>query len=320
MDFPSKKYQRILLNYKEKAAKATIKAVLRGSFKIPSGLPLPLNFLRGAMELSSGLFQTRSDVYVERLSLGGVPAEQLSLKSSLYDVTGSSYALLHFHGGVFFAGSAGTHRALGSEIAARSGATVYMLDYRLAPKHRYPAALDDCLAAYQALLAKGYLPHQIILGGDSAGGSLVLALLVALRDQNIALPAAALLISPFVDMTLCGDSFKKNALRDPMLTREILKRGAEAYRGDIQSADARISPVFADLTGLPPMLIQVGSEEILLDDSLQLAKRAERSGIAVDCHVYSGMWHNFQMFNALLQTSNDALDEIAHYIKSHVKS
>jgi monoterpene epsilon-lactone hydrolase len=104
-----------------------------------------------------------------------------------------------------------------------------------------------------------------------------------------------------------------------MLTQDILQRGADAYRGDIQSADARISPVFADLNGLPPMLIQVGSEEILLDDALQLTKRAERSGIAVDCHVYSGMWHNFQMFNAFLRTSDDALDEIAQFIKSHVE-
>ncbi|MDE2419901.1 MAG: alpha/beta hydrolase [Gammaproteobacteria bacterium] len=319
MKLPVKKYQKILLNYKEKAATTSIKAGLRGSFKAASGLPLPLTFLRNAMELSAGIFKVRSDVQVERLVLGGVNAEQLNLKSGFHQIAEQNYALLHFHGGVFVAGSAATHRALGGEIAARSGATVYMLDYRLAPQHRYPAALDDCLAAYQALLAKGYLPEHIILGGDSAGGALVLATLVALRELKVALPAAALLISPFVDMTLCADSFKKNALRDPMLTKEILKRGADAYRGDIQSADARVSPVFADLTGLPPMLIQVGTEEVLLDDALQLAKRAERSGIAVDCHVYDGMWHNFQMFNALLKTSDQALDEIAQFIKNHVK-
>jgi monoterpene epsilon-lactone hydrolase len=320
MKLSVKKYQRIFFNYKEKTAATAIRAALRGSFKVPSSLPLPLSFFRSAMGLSSGLFRARSDVRVERLSLGGVDAEQLSLKSNLSEVTEPNYALLHFHGGIFVAGSAHTHRALGSEIAARSGATVYMLDYRLAPQHPYPAALDDCLAAYQALLTKGYLPEHIILGGDSAGGALVLATLVALRELKIALPAAALLISPFVDMTLCADSFKKNALRDPMLTQDILQRGADAYRGDIQSADARVSPIFADLNGLPPMLIQVGSEEILLGDALQLAKRAERSGIAVDCHVYNGMWHNFQMFNALLKTSDDALDEIAQFIKSHVAS
>ncbi len=319
MKLPVKKYQKILASYKEKTAITSIKGVLRASFKAPSGLPLPLTFFRNAMELSAGIFKVRSDVQVERLVLGGVNAEQLSLKSSVHQIAEQNYALLHFHGGVFVAGSPATHRALGSEIAARSGATVYTLDYRLAPQHRYPAALEDCLAAYQALLAKGYLPEHIILGGDSAGGALVLATLVALRELKIALPAAALLISPFVDMTLCADSFKKNVLRDPMLTKEILKRGADAYRGDIQSADARVSPVFADLSGLPPMLIQVGSEEVLLDDALQLAKRAERSGIAVDCHVYDGMWHNFQMFNALLKTSDQALDEIAQFIKSHVR-
>jgi monoterpene epsilon-lactone hydrolase len=281
-------------------------------------LPLPLSFFRNSMALSAGIFRTRTDIQVEKLSLGGVDAEQINLKIKSNNVTEPNYALLHFHGGVFVAGSASTHRALGSEIAARSDVTVYMLDYRLAPQHPYPAAFDDCLAAYKALLAKGYLPEHIILGGDSAGGALVLATLVALRDLKIALPAASLLISPFVDMTLCADSFNKNALSDPMLTKEILQRGADAYRGDIQSADARISPVFADLNGLPPMLIQVGSEEILLDDALQLSKRAERSGIKVDCHVYSGMWHNFQMFNGFLKTSDDALDEIAQFIKLHL--
>ncbi|MBC7751399.1 MAG: alpha/beta hydrolase, partial [Candidatus Saccharibacteria bacterium] len=267
------------------------------------------------MELSSVVFKARSDVYVESISLGGVSAESLMLKRHVNQTDLPNYAFLHIHGGVFVAGSVRTHRALGSEIAARSGATVYMLDYRLAPEHPYPAAFDDCLAAYQALLAKGYQPEHIVLGGDSAGGALVLALLVELRERNVALPAATVMISPFLDMTLCGSSFEKNKWRDPMLTKEILKRGADAYRGDIQSADARISPILADLSGLPPMLIQVGSEEVLLDDALQLAKHAERSGVKVEHHVYAGMWHNFQMFNALLKTSNDALDEIALFIQ-----
>ncbi len=306
------------MNYKDRVAKTAIKLALKGSFKLPSRLPLPLSFFQAGMELSSTVFKTRSDVHVESISLGGVSAECLMLKSHVNQIDLANYAFLHFHGGVFVAGSVRTHRALGSEIAARSGTTVYMLDYRLAPEHCYPAAFDDCLAAYQALLAKGYLPGQIVLGGDSAGGALVLALLVALRERNMALPAAAVMISPFVDMTLCANSFEKNKQRDPMLTKEILQRGADAYRGDIQSADARISPLFAELNDLPPMLIQVGSEEVLLDDAQQLAKHAEHSGVQVDCHVYSGMWHNFQMFNALLKTSNDALDEIAQFIKDHV--
>ncbi len=306
------------MKYIDRVAKTAIKLALKGSFKFPSSLPLPLTFFRNGMELSSAIFKTRSDVHVESISLGGVSAERLMLKRHVNKTDLPNYALLHFHGGVFVAGSLRTHRALGSEIAARSGATVFMLDYRLAPEHQYPAAFDDCLAAYQALLAKGYLPEQIVLGGDSAGGALVLALLVALRDRNIPLPAATIMISPFVDMTLCGNSFEKNKTRDPMLTKEILQRGADAYRGNIQSADARISPVLAELEGLPPTLIQVGSEEVLLDDSSQLAKHLERSGVKVEHHVYVGMWHNFQMFNALLQTANDALDEIAQFIKDHV--
>jgi len=306
------------LKYIDRVAKTAIKLALKGSFKFPSSLPLPLIFFRNGMALSSIVFKTRSDVHVESISLGGVDAERLMLKRNVSKTDLPNYALLHFHGGIFVAGSVRTHRALGAEIAARSGVTVYMLDYRLAPEHQYPAAFDDCLAAYQALLTKGYLPEQIVVGGDSAGGALVLALLVALRDRNIPLPAATIMISPFVDMTLCGNSFEKNKRSDPMLTKGILQRGADAYRGDIQSADARISPVLADLNGLPPTLIQVGSEEVLLDDASQLAKHLERSGVKVDYHVYNGMWHNFQMFNALLQTSNDALDEIVQFIKDHV--
>jgi monoterpene epsilon-lactone hydrolase len=309
-----------ILKHIDRFAKSAIKLTLKGSFKLPSSLPLPLSFFRNAMELSSVIFKTRSDIDVESISLGGVSAERLMLKQHVDKTDLANYAVLHFHGGVFVAGSVRTHRALGGEIAARSGATVFMLEYRLAPEHPYPAAFDDCLAAYLALLAKGYMPEQIVLAGDSAGGALVLALLVALREQNIPLPAATVMISPFVDMTLCANSFEKNKWRDPMLTKEILQRGADAYRGNIQSADARISPILADLNGLPPMLIQVGSEEVLLDDAQQLAKHAERSGVQVDCHVYAGMWHNFQMFNALLQTSNDALDEIAQFIKNHVRS
>ncbi|GAC1373081.1 MAG: alpha/beta hydrolase [Aquirhabdus sp.] len=306
------------MNYKDQVAKIGVKLALKGSFKLPSRLPVPLSAIRTAMDVSSAIFPARSDVQVERISLGGVNAERLMLKQNVDNTDQPNYAFLHLHGGVFFAGSVRTHRALGCEIAARSGATVFMLDYRLAPEHQYPAAFDDCLAAYQALLEKGYLPAQIVLGGDSAGGALALALLVALRERNIALPAAVVMISPFVDMTLCGSSYEKNKMRDPMLTKEILQRGADAYRGNIQTADARISPVLADLTGLPPMLIQVGTEEVLLDDSAQLAKHAERSGVKVEHHVYGGMWHNFQMFNAVLSTANDALDEIAQFVKVHV--
>lgn len=308
------------MKFKDQVAKIGIKLALKGSFKLPTRLPVPLSALRTAMDVSSVLFPARSDVQVTRVSLGGVSAECLMPKHHATQTDQPSYAFLHLHGGVFFAGSLRTHRALGAEIAARSGATVYMLDYRLAPEHQYPAAFDDCLAAYQALLSKGYLPEHIVLGGDSAGGALALALLVALRERNIPLPAANVMISPFVDMTLCAESYGKNKARDPMLTKEILQRGADAYRGNIQTADARISPILADLNGLPPMLIQVGSEEVLLDDASQLAKHAERSGVKVEHHVFGGMWHNFQMFNALLSTSNEALDEIAEFIKRHVES
>lgn len=305
------------MNYKDQAAKVVIKTAIKSSLKLLNFLPVPFQVIRTGMELGATLLRARSDVEVTKISLGGVDTECLYLQND-HHIPESKYAVLHFHGGIFFAGSPQTHRGLGSEIAARSGATVYMLDYRLAPEHPYPAAFDDCLSAYQALLDKGYSSDQIILGGDSAGGALVLALLVALRDRNLALPAASVMICPMVDLTLSADSFEKNKWRDPMLTKSILQRGADAYRGNIQSADARVSPVLADLSGLPPMLIQIGSDEVLFDDSAQLAKHAERSGVKVEHHVYAGMWHNFQMFNTFFSPASDALDEIADFIKDYM--
>jgi len=233
----------------------------------------------------------------------------------LYTHAEAKKVVLHFHGGAFFAGSAATHRAMASELSARSGASVYVLDYRLAPEHPYPAALEDGLAAYQALLALGYLPENIILGGDSGGCAHILNLAIRLRDKGIALPAGLFMISPFVDLTLSAPSVSKYKHRDPMVTAYALRRGADGFRGKITADDALVSPLFADLTGLPKMLVQVGGEEILLDDALRLTERAKVAGVAIDCQVYGGMWHNFQMFNQLLNTSAQALDGIADFIK-----
>jgi epsilon-lactone hydrolase len=318
MTLSSIRYSKKSSSFKENVTTFILKTVIRLIIKLPSKLPVPLTSLRNAMESTAGGSKAGSNI--ESILLGGIATEQIEPKLATSKSTNSECAVLHLHGGAFFGGSLNTHRDLGIGIANKSGATVYMLSYRLAPEHPYPAALKDGLAAYQALLEKGYLPNQIMLSGDSAGGNLALALLVHLRDLKIALPAAAVLISPFLDMTLSADSFKNNASRDPMLTEAILKRGADAYRKDIELADARISPIFADLSGLPPMLIQVGSEEVLLDDSLRLAQFAQRAGVEVDCHVFEGMWHNFQMMYAFAKTADDALEEIGQFIKKHLSS
>lgn len=290
-------------------AQQLVKNSLRLAFKLPSALPLPPSLLRGAMEVGARLFQPHPYASVEPVGLGGVPGEKVYVNAK------AGKALLHFHGGAFFAGSAKTHRALASELSVRSGATVYMLDYRLAPEHPYPAALDDGLAAYYALLAAGYAPENITLGGDSGGCAHILNLAIALRDQGKPLPAAMIMISPFVDLTLSAPSVKHYQRRDPMVTAYALQRGADGYRGEIAAHDRRVSPLFADLQGLPATLIQVGGEEILLDDAISLHERGKDAGMAVTCQVYDGMLHNFQMFNNLLKTSEQALDQLGDFIR-----
>ena len=297
------------MSIKEKIAKKVVKASLRVAFKLPSGLPIPVAVARTGMEFGAKLFQPNGHVSIKKATLGGVPCEYLYINANVEKV------VLHFHGGAFFAGSAATHRAMASELSARSGASVYMLNYRLAPEHPYPAALDDGLATYQALLALGYLPENIILGGDSGGCAHILNLAIRLREKRLALPAGLFMISPFVDLTLSAPSVSKYKHRDPMVTAYALQRGADGFRGAIAADDARVSPLFADLTGLPKILVQVGGEEILLDDALRLAEYGKAAGVDVECQVYDGMWHNFQMFNLVLDTSSQALDEIAGFIK-----
>lgn len=297
---------------KQFVVRKAITTSLRASFKVAAALPLPLRVLRESMERSSGLFPVRPDVKVLNASLGGVDALRLLPPSG-----DGEQVVLHLHGGAFFGGSPKTHQSLCAEISARAQCPVYVLDYRLAPENPYPAAIDDSLAAYRALLDEGFEGQQIILAGDSAGGALILALAVKIRDSGLPMPGALVMLSPFLDLSVSSHSVKHLAHHDPMLTQTVLQRGGDAYRGTLAANDARVSPVFADLYGLPPTLVQCGSEEILLDDALLFQKLASQSGVEVQCKVFPDMWHNFQMFSQVLSTASDALDEIAQFIRAN---
>jgi len=289
-------------------AATAVKASLRLSFKLPSRLPLPLSVLRAAMEQGALLFRPHREASIERLSLGGIDAERIASPQP-------ERAILHFHGGAFFAGSTHTHRALASELAVRGEAEVFLINYRLAPEHPYPAALHDGLAAWNTLLAQGYAPADIVLGGDSGGCAHALSLALTLRDRGQPLPAGIFMISPYLDMTLSNPSVSGNKHRDPMVTARALRRGADGYCGNLPLRDPRVSPLFADLHGLPPLLVQAGSEEILLDDATLFAERARAAGAEVDCQIFDGMWHNFQMFNSLIATADHALDDVAWFVR-----
>ena len=230
----------------------------------------------------------------------------------------SAHALLHLHGGGYVMGSCASHRALTSRIASACGVSAVLPEYRLAPEHPFPAALEDGVAAYRALLDEGLSPENIVMVGDSAGGGLTLTTLVALRDAGVPLPAAAVLLSPFTDLTSSGESLESRAALDPWLSPALLDPVIAHYVGDLDRRDPRVSPLFADLRGLPPMLVHVGDHEILLSDSTRLAERARAAGVDVELEIWPEVWHVWHLFAPALPDANDALAKIGAYVRSRL--
>lgn len=221
--------------------------------------------------------------------------------------------LLYVHGGAYVFGSASDYLPLATALARNAGTRLCAVDYRLAPEHPYPAALDDVLQVYRALLEE-YPAERIVVAGDSAGGGLSVALLVAARDAGLALPAAAVLLSPWADLALEGASLHTRAADDYLLNAQGLARMARYYVGDESPRAPMISPIHADLTGLPPLLIQVGSHEILLSDALRLTDRAALADAAVELQVWPRMFHVWQLFDGALRPSTDALEQAGRFL------
>ncbi len=238
----------------------------------------------------------------EDMELGGVPA--------VFCRTGAAHAgaLLYLHGGAFVSGSAKGYRGLAANVGKAAGVVTYALEYRLAPEHPFPAAVDDVLAAYRALLDSGMKPEKIVLAGDSAGGGLTLSALVRMRNEGLPLPAAGFLLSPWADMTCEARSMKTKATEDPSLNEEGLRFSAANYLGATPASDPVASPVHADLSGLPPLLVHVGSAEILLDDSLAIAARAGAAGTHVQLEIWPEMIHVWHSFAFMLEEGRAALD------------
>jgi epsilon-lactone hydrolase len=227
--------------------------------------------------------------------------------------SGAGVTILYLHGGGYYFCSPQTHRSLTFGLATRTRARLFSLDYRLAPEHRFPAALDDALAAYRQLLADGVSPESIVLAGDSAGGGLALATLVALRDAGTPLPAGALLFSPWTDLAATGASIKINHGVDPMFGGPSIGRAARFYLGDTPATHPYASPCYADLHGLPPLFIQAGSTEVLLDDARRVAERAHRTGVDVEFKIWPKMPHVWQLWVPFLPEARRALDDAARF-------
>ncbi len=226
--------------------------------------------------------------------------------------------LLYLHGGGFVSGCSDFYVPLAAHISAAANCSVFLPDYRLAPEHPYPAGLEDCIQAYLWLRdtgPSGPAPvRSIFISGDSAGGNLTLAVLLALRDRGLPLPQAGILLSPFADLTLSGDSIRSQAELDPIMHPKCLPDFVSLYADESELRDPLASPVFGDYTGLPPLLIQVGEFEVIRDDSVMVADRARACGVDVALEVWEGMFHVFQSHDPLLPEAREAIDRIAAII------
>lgn len=252
--------------------------------------------------------------HVEPLELGGVVSERVTHPNM---VEGSGTFLL-LHGGGYGAGNCITHRRMAANLSDVTGLEVFVPDYRLAPENPFPAAVDDALAVYQALLARGVDPARLAIGGDSAGGGLSAALLLTLRDKGLPLPQCAVLMSPWTDILCRGDSYETNKAVDPAIDPDDLRKAGRDYTGDNDPDHPWLSPIGADLTGLPPQLIQVGGDETMLDDSTVYAERAKAAGVDLTLEVWPGLWHVWQGEAPHVPEANAALDAIGKFVRARL--
>ena len=268
---------------------------------------------RSNFEMEASQLPVAENVSCEPLSIDNIPAEWIvPAKASRRGV------LLYLHGGGYCVGSIDTHRGMVSHIASESGTKALLIDYRLAPEHPFPAAVEDSTTAYKWLLSQGTASDDIIIAGDSAGGGLAVSTLISLKEKEIPLPAAAVLLSPWVDLAMTGDSITSKADIDPLVTKESLFEMAEAYLGETDGLVPLASPVYAALKGLPPMLIHVGTSEVLHDDAARLADLAVKSGVEVSLNVAEGMCHVWHYFTVMLPESIAAIKEIAVFMREHL--
>jgi len=281
--------------------------------KLPPSDSLTIAERRAQYERAEKVFPTSPEVKVERVTAPAAPAEWLRPPSAA-----PGRVVLYLHGGGYVIGSPRSHRHLAAAIATAARSSALLLEYRCAPEAPFPAALDDAVAAYRWLLDQGVSAGGIAIAGDSAGGGLTVATLLALRDAGLPLPVAGVCISPWVDLTCGGASYVTKAAADPIVKRAGVDEMAHAYLGAADRRTPLASPLFADLHGLPPLLIQVGSEEVLLDDSVQLAERARAAGVDTTLEVWDQMIHVWHWFLPLLDEAAEAIAAVGRFTRARM--
>lgn len=286
--------------------------------RIRASLPI-LRFLQSFLPLPFSAWMLKQSL--TRIDLGpgvdreaayadGVPCDWIIPRENL-----PGRVLLYLHGGGFVFGLTPLHLKMGACLAQKIGIRILMVDYRLAPGHPYPAALDDCVNAYRWLLKQGFPAGQVVMAGDSAGGNLVLTSLMKLRDSGDALPAAAACLSPVTDL---ANNHRRPGFRDPLLPTKAVRFYSGSYVGENDARSPLISPVFGDLHGLPPLLVHAGDEEILREDAVRIASLAKEDGVDVRLEIYPRMWHVWQL-NLSLPQAVHSLDDIAQFLGSHLE-
>ena len=268
---------------------------------------------RAEFEQFLSLFPIPPDVRVEPVDAGGVPGAWVSVPQSV-----DGRVIYYLHGGGYATGSIKTHTEMVSRICRAGGFRALVIDYRLAPEHPFPAAVEDAVAAYRWLLETGVSPSSIVIAGDSAGGGLTLAALADLRDKGEPLPAAAVCLSPWTDMEALGESTQTNAASDPIIKRNELLQLAVLYLSGADPRTPLAAPLYADPRGFPPLLIQVGGAEALLDDSTRFADRAKAAGVDVTLEVWDELIHVWQIMAPILPEGQQAIERIGEFIRGHV--
>ncbi|QOW48417.1 alpha/beta hydrolase [Acinetobacter sp. YH12138] len=283
-------------------------SILKTTIRGPSQFNLPPNTLRFALEQMCRAFPQNPDVQIRPIRLASLKAEEIKPQQA------STQLIFHIHGGAFFLGSMNTHRAFLTQVAARTQMQVLHLDYPLSPEAQFPEALDALFDVYAVLLDQGVQAKDIILSGDSCGANLALALALKIQQDQLPQVSGLVLMSPFLDLTLSSESLRYNRKHDALLSIEALETGIDYYvPRSVDRADPLVSPFFAELKGLPPIHIQVGSKEILLDDAQRFKVKAEEAGLDVEFKLYTGMWHNFQMFSPWFEEGQRALSDLADF-------
>ena len=275
--------------------------------------PADLAARRQRIDSLSADYALPPDVTVEAVVAQGVPAEWTRTTTANPD-----QVLLFLHGGGYVSGSLASHRHVVAQVGREAGVRTFALGYRLAPEHPFPAALEDTLAAYRYILDSGISPNQIVLAGESAGGGLALATALSLREAGTPLPCCLWLSSPWVDLALTGSTLTSKAAVDPLLSRTYLAEVAAAYLSGADPNASLVSAIHADLSGFPPMLIQVGSAEVLLDDALRLAGVASAADVAVTLQVWPHMIHAWHLFYPEVEEGRLALREAGSFIRSQL--